>query len=149
VTGPKVAISGGGPAALSCAYYLSLAGCRVTVLSTEARPAAKLWETAGSSPALQESLRRELDGALSTGAQYQVVASTAGELDLDALCKEYQAVYISEPEKNGKAAPGSGNGRPGVFYGKEVRANGFSVVEAAAHGREIADKIWQFLKAAG
>jgi glutamate synthase (NADPH/NADH) small chain len=147
--GAKVAISGGGPAALSCAYYLALAGCRVTILSIEARPAAKLWETAGSSAALQESLRRELDGILSTSVQYQVVASTVGELDLDALRKEYQAVYLSASVQNGQAVPGSGGGRPGVFYGKEVRANGFSVVEAAAQGRETAGKIWQFLKATG
>jgi prolycopene isomerase len=148
-TGAKIAVSGGGPAALSCAYYLSQAGCRVTILSTETSPALKLWETASSSTALQESLRRELDGILSSGIQYQVVASTAGELDLGALRKEYQAVYLSEPVKNGQAAPGSGDGQPGIFYGKEVRANGFSVVEAAAHGREIADKIWQYLKATG
>jgi len=36
--GLKVAILGGGPAALTCGYYLNLAGCKVSLFNKEDQP---------------------------------------------------------------------------------------------------------------
>ena len=145
--GPKVAVTGGGPAALSCAYYLSLAGCRVTVFSEEERPVVKLWDIATANPALQAALQHDLQGMMSAGIEIQARPPSGNSLDLNALQDEFQAIYLSEPANSKQPLSGQVNGSPSVFIGEPVRANGYNVVEAAAQGRVTADKIWQYLNA--
>jgi prolycopene isomerase len=147
VSGPKVAVIGNGPAALSCAYYLCLTGCRVTVFSEEERPVVKLWEKAVTTPALQAALQNDLKGLMSAGIDYQVLPEASGDQHLSALQDQYRAVFLSEPGNDGQDSNNLSPGRPGVFIGKAVRANGYSVVEAAAQGREAAVQIWQYLNA--
>ncbi len=152
-SGPKVAITGGGAAALSCAYYLSLAGCQVKVFSQEERPAAKLWEKINGNPDQKIALEHDLQGILPTRIRYQVLPAVAGSPDPNALLGEFQAVFATqaifacEPPADGQASSGQVSDNPGIFRGKDVRANGFSLVEAAAQGREAATQIWQYLNA--
>jgi prolycopene isomerase len=133
-SGSKVAVIGDGPSALSCAYYLSLAGCRVTVFGEEERPGGMLWKKATTSPALQPAIQRDIEGILSSGITYQV--RSGEKLDLAAIQNEYRAVYLTEA---------GAESRPGVFVGEEYVENGVSVVAAAAHGRKAAMQIWQYL----
>lgn len=133
-SGSKVAVIGGGPSALSCAYYLSLVGCRVTVFGEEERPGGMLWRKANTSPALQPAIQRDIEGLLSSGLTYQV--RSGEELNLAALQNQFRAVYLTTA---------SAENRPGVFVGDEYVENGTSVVVAAASGRNAAMQIWQYL----
>ena len=133
-SGSKVAVVGGGPSALSCAYYLTLAGCRVTVFADEERPGGRLWKKANAIPALQSAVQRDIQGILSSGINFQV--RSGEELDLTALQNEFRAIYLT--------AAGAEN-RPGVFVGDEYVENGTSVVVAAASARNAAMQIWQYL----
>ncbi len=133
-SGSKVAVIGGGPSALSCAYYLSLAGCRVTVFAKEARPGGLLWKNATTNPALAPVIQRDIEGLLSSGITYQVRSTE--KLDLAEIQNGYRAVYLTEA--------GAEN-RPGVFIGEEYVENEVSVVAAVANGRKAAMKIWQYL----
>ena len=133
-SGSKVAVIGGGPSALSCAYYLSLAGCRVTVFGEEERPGGMLWKKATTGPALQPSIQRDIEGLLSSGITYKV--RPGEKLDLAVIQNKYRAVYLTEA---------GAESRPGIFVGEEYVENGVSVVAAAAHGRKAAMQIWQYL----
>jgi len=136
--GAKVAVIGGGPSALSCAYYLALAGCRVTIFAGEDRPGGKLWEKSGSDPALRAGLQRDLQGILSGGINFRGSQPLGKKADLDPILAEYKAVYLATAGLDGD--PG-----PGVLVGQEFLMNGVTVVEAAAQGRKSALEILRHL----
>jgi len=161
-SGPKVAVTGGGPGALSCAYYLSLAGCKVTVFGEEDRPGGKLWQKSETSQVLQSAVRHDIQGLMSSGITYAVVPQPIEDLDLKSYLESYRAIYLSEAALEGRSEiyspylgknwretynqqTGQVEDHPEIFVGMEYLMNGVSVVEAAAYGRKAALNIWQFL----
>lgn len=161
-TGPKVAVTGGGPSALSCAYYLTLAGCQVTIFAHEDRPAGMLWRKADTDPVLRSAVQNDVQGVMSTGIGFEGDRELGVNLDLKNILENYQAVYLAEAslmdsseiyttwlgagwrdtfdQQTGQLAS-----LPRVFIGEEFMINGVSVVKAAAHGRKVAFSISQFL----
>lgn len=163
-SGPKVAVIGGGPSALSCAFYLALVGCKVAVFGKEERPGGMLWQKAGSSLALQAAVQRDVQGVMSSGIAYEANPQAIDPLGLPVLLKQYRAVYLADAGdenyprsyfaqrgENWRSSlnriTGQVAGHPGLFVGEEFLANGLSVVEAAARGRQAAVNIWQYLNA--
>lgn len=161
-TGPKVAVIGGGPSALSCAYYLSLAGCQATVFAEEEYPGGELQKISNPNQKLRSAIQRDLDGLSLIGISYVKTPQPMQNLNLDKLQNEYCAVYLSDSPIEGFSKANSAfletNWRdtqnqltgqianhPGVFAGAEFLANGISVVEAAANGRKAAMNIWRYL----
>ena len=59
--GPLVAIVGSGPAGLTAAHYLSLAGCRVTVFERDAEPGGMLVSGRITDAAEAAFLKQRLD----------------------------------------------------------------------------------------
>jgi len=142
--GPKVAVIGGGPSALSCAYYLTLAGCKVNVLAAEVQPAGKLWEKSNSDSLLRAAVQRDVQGVMASGIVFQGSHRLGKNYDLDDILESYAAVYLAEAGSAGGAEVLSDH--PGIFLGEEFLSNGVSVVEAVANGRRAAIAIGQFLK---
>lgn len=62
---------GGGPSALSCAYYLTLAGYKVTVIAKEAQPGGALLAQAGTDPKLNLAVMRDLQGVKAIGIGFE------------------------------------------------------------------------------
>lgn len=162
-SGPRVAVIGGGPSALSCGYYLALMGCEVSILAREDRPGGKLWERSISDPVLIASVQREVQGMMSTGISYEGDLQPIEGLDFKNILANYAAIYLSEAGLDDcledystwlgadwKASTNWQTGQvvnlPKVFVGEEFMMNGVSVVEAAACGRKVAINIWQYIK---
>lgn len=165
-TGQKVAVIGGGPSALSCAYYLTLAGCEVDVFAQEDRPAGKLWEKSGSESILRTAVERDAQGVISSGIKFHSSHSLGINLDLHNILENYAAVYLPETgleDSNGVYSSWLGKnwrdsinndthqvaGHPEIFIGEEFLMNGVTLVETVARGRETAIAILQFLSAEG
>ncbi|MGA2489396.1 MAG: NAD(P)-binding protein [Anaerolineales bacterium] len=163
VSGPKVAVIGGGPSALSCAYYLALAGCRVSVFAREEQPGDALLRQSDSTGMLGTAVQHDVQGIMSSGIDYKGGLKSMKELDLDNILENYAAVYLTElsledsPETyttwlgaNWRdlldRQTGQVENHPGVFFGEEFWMNGVSVVEAAAGGRQAAIAIQRYLK---
>ncbi|MBW6474938.1 MAG: FAD-dependent oxidoreductase [Anaerolineaceae bacterium] len=161
-TGPKVAVIGGGPSALSCAYYLSLAGCQVTVFVEGEYPGGELQKISNPNHLLLESIQHDVDGVLLNGITYVKTSQHGQNLDFHKVQDDYRAAYLSNAANEGFSEANSAfletNWRetqnqqtgqianhPGVFVGAEFLANGISVVEAAANGRKAAMNIWHNL----
>jgi len=164
--GPKVAIIGGGPSALSCAYYLSLAGCQVTVFSEEDRPGGELLKASKLNQKLQSAIQHDLDGVLSNGIIYVKTAQLAQNLDFHKLLDDFRVVSLSDATMEVLCQANSGllnaNWRnsynqqtgqianhPGLFVRTELLGKRTSVVEAVANGRKSAISLWHYLTIQG
>ncbi len=161
-SGPKVAVFGGGPSALSCAYYLILAGSKVEVFAPEGQPGGKLWVRSASDPLLRAALERDVQGVMSCGIAFHGNQSVGNNLYLNNIEGDFAAIYLAEvgsADSTGAYSAWLGNtGRasfdlqshqlarhPKIFIGEEFLMNGVTVVEAAARGRAVAASIIQFL----
>jgi len=164
--GPKVAVFGGGPSALSCAYYLTLAGNKVEVFAPEDQPGGKLWVRSASDPLLKAALECDVQGVMSCGIAFHGNQSMGKNLDLNNTQGDFAAIYLAEvgsEDSTGVYSAWLGNngqdsiilqnhqisGHPGIFMGEEFLMNGVTVVEAAACGRAVAAAIVQFLSSQG
>jgi 2-oxoacid:acceptor oxidoreductase delta subunit (pyruvate/2-ketoisovalerate family) len=91
--GRKVAVLGGGPAGLSCAYFLALLGHEITVLEQGDEPeifALSLDKGSLERADLEWEVKRVL--SLGVGKGHYVPDQAKGYED---LAKEYEAVYVS------------------------------------------------------
>ena len=161
--GQKVAILGGGPAGLSCAYYLGIAGYQVQLFAPEPSAGGALLIKADTDPMVQGAMQREVQAILSTRVAFEGGRRVGKSLDMSRLLAEYQAVYLPEAGFPANAAvytawlgdgwqssanPQTGQlaGQPKVFIGQEYSLEGFTVVEAAAAGRRAACAIDETLR---
>ena len=93
-TGKKVAVIGGGPSGLTCAYYLALMGHKVTVFEKKKQLGGMLRYGIPSYRFPREKLDTEISSILSLGidVQYNV---DIGKDAFEQLEKEYDCVYVS------------------------------------------------------
>jgi 2-oxoacid:acceptor oxidoreductase delta subunit (pyruvate/2-ketoisovalerate family) len=90
--GRKAAVLGGGPAGLSCAYYLALLGHEVTVLEQGEEPGIFALSTCSDSLA-RADLEWEVKRVLSLGVRMgHYVPDQAG--GYEDLAKDFEAVYV-------------------------------------------------------
>jgi prolycopene isomerase len=160
--GTEVAVIGSGPGAMSCAYYLALCGCHVTIFAREEKPGGGLTTMAETDPLLRETIQRDVAGVMSSGVDFKGSMKLM-EMDLKSMMKSYSAIYLAEAgKKSGEQAystlfgadrvsacdgeTGQMTELPGVFIGEDFVRNGMSVVEAVTSGRQAAVGIWKYLK---
>jgi NADH-quinone oxidoreductase subunit F len=92
----KVAIVGGGPAGLSCAYFLARLGYRPTVLEAEPRPGGMLVQTIPSYRLPRETLAREIRMIERLGADIQTGKRLGTDYTLESLRNDgYEAVFVA------------------------------------------------------
>ena len=115
-TGKKVAVIGAGPAGMTCAYYLSLLGHRVTVFESSL--------SAGGIPRLaipehrlpKEIVDREIKEITLSGMEIKL-NSPVREADFAALIREYDACFIAVGAGRPVRLGVPGEDREGVYEG--------------------------------
>ena len=93
-TGKRVAVVGGGPAGISCAYYLALMGHAVTIYEQRAHLGGMLRYGIPDYRLPRTELDAEIQWILDCGIDVKLNASVDGD-GLRALRDEYDAVYLA------------------------------------------------------
>ena len=94
-TGKKVAIIGGGPSGLSCAYYLALMGHGVTVYEEREQLGGMLRYGIPSYRFPREKLDAEIESILSLGIEVHAGVTVGRDIWLEKLEQEYDCIYIA------------------------------------------------------
>ncbi len=94
-TGKKVAVIGGGPSGLSCAYYLALMGHSVTIYEERKQLGGMLRYGIPSYRFPRKLLDQEIESILSTGIQVYTGMTVGKDIWLEKLQHEYDCVYIA------------------------------------------------------
>lgn len=94
-TGKKVAIIGGGPSGLSCAYYLALMGHGVTVYEEREQLGGMLRYGIPSYRFPREKLDAEIESILSLGIEVHTGVTVGRDVWLEKLEQEYDCIYIA------------------------------------------------------
>lgn len=94
-TGQKVAIIGGGPSGLSCAYYLALMGHGVTVYEEREQLGGMLRYGIPSYRFPREKLDAEIESILSLGIEVHTGVTVGRDIWLEKLEQEYDCIYIA------------------------------------------------------
>ena len=97
-TGKRIAIIGGGPSGLSAAYYLQLMGHQTTVFEKRKKLGGMLLYGIPSYRLPRARLQDDINVILETGVEVRLetsVGNEPGQLSLEELRKEYDAIYIA------------------------------------------------------
>jgi NADH-quinone oxidoreductase subunit F len=95
-TAPKVAIIGSGPAGLTAAHYLSLAGCKVTIFEAEDKPGGMLTCAIPPYRLPRETIEKEIDALLDDNVTLKCGVELGRDVNIDGLLEDgYEAVMIS------------------------------------------------------
>ncbi len=111
--GKRVAVIGGGPAGLSCAYYLAVMGHKVTIYEQRHHLGGMLRYGIPSYRLPRERLQAEIDWILSAGIDVELDHSVNGE-ELARLRDEFDAVYLAIGAHSDKKLGLPGEEAPGV-----------------------------------
>ncbi len=94
-TGKKVAIIGGGPSGLSCAYYLALMGHKVTVYEERSRLGGMLRYGIPNYRFPRRLLDEEINSILSLGIETHTGITVGKDITVAELQKDYDCLYIA------------------------------------------------------
>ena len=114
-TGKKVAIVGGGPSGLTCAYFCALMGHEVHVLEMRKQPGGMMRYGIPAYRFPRERLDEDIRAIVSAG---NVTVSTECRIDAEGmrrLSEEYDAVYVAIGAQGGKTLKLDGADAEGVM----------------------------------
>ncbi len=94
-TGKKIAIIGGGPSGLTCAYYLQLMGHQTTVYEEKKHLGGMLRYGIPNYRLPRKRLQEDINCILSTGVEVKRETRIGEADELKNLMNEYDAVYIA------------------------------------------------------
>ena len=94
-TGQTVAIVGSGPAGLSAAYYLRMAGHRVVVFERMEEAGGMLMYGIPPYRLQKDIVRRAVDILKSIGIEFRLNMQVGQNISLEALKKEHNAVFLA------------------------------------------------------
>ncbi len=95
-TGKRVAIVGGGPSGLTCAYYLARLGHEVKVFEAMPKPGGMLLYGIPEYRLPKKTLAWEIQGILDLGVELKCNTKLGEDFTLDDLVKqEYDAIYLA------------------------------------------------------
>ena len=135
-SGHRIAVLGGGPAALTAAYYVALSGTEVDMFAPDDRPGARL--TNATLP--EGALKRDLAGMMLPSIHFHGGIHVHTQQDLEALTMYHSAVYVAGTPwtvLNDETIPS----HPGWTFTPEFKEGVATVVEAVAEGRRAAAEI--------
>jgi NADPH-dependent glutamate synthase beta subunit-like oxidoreductase len=94
-SGKSVAIVGSGPAGLAAAYYLRLAGHRVTVFERREEPGGMLTYVIPAYRLPKDVVRRAVKAIENTGVEFKCKIDIGQDITLDSLKRDYDSVFIA------------------------------------------------------
>ncbi len=103
-TGKTVAVIGGGPSGLSCAYYLALMGHKVVIFEERHQLGGMLRYGIPSYRFPREKLDAEIHSILSLGIEAHTDVTVGKEITFEQLQQEYDCLYIAIGAHQGKGA---------------------------------------------
>ncbi len=132
----QVAVIGGGPSGLSCAYQLARRGYGVTVLESTQKPGGMLrWGIPGYR--LPESvLDAEIQKILDLGVELKCNVKVGKDVSVDELKRSYDAVYVALGAQQGVRLGVEGEDAPNVFSGVDF-LNRFHHGERLDLGKDV------------
>ena len=121
----KIAVIGGGPAGLSCAYYLAEKGYRPTVFEKESRPGGMLMNAIPSFRLEKDVVEAEIDVLRQLGVEFRCGVEVGRDVTIPQLRERgYRGFYLAVGLQHGGALaiPGgdAANVRTGVDFMRDV-----------------------------
>ena len=114
----KIAVIGGGPAGLSCAYYLAEKGYRPTVFEREARPGCMLMNGIPSFRLEKDVVEAELDILRELGVEFRCGVEVGKDVTIAQLREQgYQSFYVAVGLQSGGKLNIPGGDADGVMAG--------------------------------
>ncbi|MGE5336643.1 MAG: NAD(P)-binding protein [Gemmatimonadota bacterium] len=104
-SGKKVAVIGGGPAGLSCAYQLALKGHEVTVFDEREQLGGMMRYGIPGFRTPREVLDTEIQRILDLGVQARLKCRVGTDITVDELKLEFDAVFLGMGAQAGRALP--------------------------------------------
>jgi len=113
----KVAVVGGGPSGLSCAYQIARRGYGVTVYEALEKPGGMLlWGIPGYRLP-EQVLQTEIQKILDLGVELKCGVKIGRDVTLDELRESYDAVYVALGAQQGVTLGVEGEDAPNIFSG--------------------------------
>ena len=113
----KIAIVGGGPRGVSCAYQMARRGYAVTVFEAMEKPGGMLrWGIPGYRLP-EDILDGEIQKILDLGVELKCGVKIGQDVSLDELKNDYDAVYVALGAQQGISLGVEGEDAPNVFSG--------------------------------
>jgi len=115
----KIVVIGAGPSGLSCAYQMARRGYAVTVLEELPKPGGMLRYGIPVYRLPREIIDAEIARIEALGVQIHCNTTVGRDTTLEALKKEYAAIYVSIGAHRGRQLKIRGEEGPGVYTGAE------------------------------
>jgi NADPH-dependent glutamate synthase beta subunit-like oxidoreductase len=113
-TGKKVAILGGGPAGLSCAYQLAMKGHEVTVFDEHEFLGGMMRYGIPGFRTPREVLDAEIQRIVDLGVKTRMKCRVGTDVTLDQVRNEFDAVFLGMGAQAGRALPIADSAAPNV-----------------------------------
>ncbi len=114
-TGKKIAIIGGGPSGLTCAYFLQLMGHQTVVFEEKPKLGGMLRYGIPNYRFPRTRLDEDLNAILSTGVEVRFNTKIGKDITLDEIKKEFDATYIAIGAQDAKPFDIEGGDAKGVI----------------------------------
>ncbi|HMM55533.1 MAG TPA: NAD(P)-binding protein [Candidatus Desulfobacillus sp.] len=113
-TGKKVAIIGGGPAGLSCAYQLALKGHEPTIFDDHEELGGMMRYGIPGFRTPRDVLDKEIQRILDLGVKTRMKTRIGTDVTMDEIRRDFDAVFLGLGAQGGRALPCEGNDAPNV-----------------------------------
>ncbi len=113
-SGKKVAILGGGPAGLSCAYQLTLKGHEVTIFDDHAYLGGMMRYGIPGFRTPRDVLDAEIQRILDLGVKTRLNCHVGKDITLEQIRQEFDAVFLGMGAQAGRALPTPDSEAPNV-----------------------------------
>jgi NADPH-dependent glutamate synthase beta subunit-like oxidoreductase/Pyruvate/2-oxoacid:ferredoxin oxidoreductase delta subunit len=113
-TGKKVAVIGGGPASLSCAYQLTLKGHEVTVFDEHEHLGGMMRYGIPGFRTPREVLDAEIKRIIDLGVKTKMKCRVGTDITLEQIRKDFDAVFLGMGAQAGRALPIADSEAPNV-----------------------------------
>ncbi len=113
-TGKKVAVLGGGPAGLSCAYQLALKGHEVTVFDEHEFLGGMMRYGIPGFRTPRDVLDAEIQRILDLGVKTRMKTRVGTDITMEQIRKDFDAVFLGMGAQAGRALPIADSAAPNV-----------------------------------